>query len=55
VYIWLVRWGQPRRIGDADMTNSGRFTEAHKTAKQIRDCFSAYREAFTFALKETWE
>lgn len=35
---------------DTDMTNSERFTQAHKTAKQIRDCFSSYRGAFAFAL-----
>lgn len=36
------------------MTNSERFIEAHKTAKQIRDCFSSYRDAFAFALKEIY-
>lgn len=36
------------------MTNSERFIEAHKTAKQIRDCFSSYRGAFAFALKEIY-
>lgn len=36
------------------MTNSARFIEAHKTAKQIRDCFSAYRDAFAFALMEIY-
>lgn len=36
------------------MTNSERFIEAHKTAKQIRACFSAYRDAFAFALKEIY-
>lgn len=36
------------------MTNSERFIEAHKTAKQIRDCFSNYRGAFAFALKEIY-
>ena len=36
------------------MTNSERFVEAHKTAKQIRDCFSSYRGAFAFALKEIY-
>lgn len=36
------------------MTNSERFIEAHKTAKQIRDCFSSYRGAFAFALKESY-
>lgn len=36
------------------MTNSERFIQAHKTAKQIRSCFSAYRDAFAFALKEIY-
>mgnify|MGYP007112514903 CR=1 FL=1 len=36
------------------MTNSERFIEAHKTAKQIRDCFSSYRDAFAFALMEIY-
>lgn len=36
------------------MTNSERFIIAHKTAKQIRDCFSSYRGAFAFALKEIY-
>lgn len=36
------------------MTNSERFIEAHKTAKQIRSCFSAYRDAFAFALMEIY-
>lgn len=36
------------------MTNSERFIEAHKTAKQIRDCFSSYRGAFAFALMESY-
>lgn len=36
------------------MTNSERFTQAHKTAKQIRDCFSSYRGAFAFALTEIY-
>lgn len=36
------------------MTNSERFIEAHKTAKQTRDCFSSYRGAFAFALKESY-
>jgi hypothetical protein len=54
VYIVLVRRGQPHRIGDADMTNSARFIEAHKTAKQIRDCFDSYRGAFAFALTEIY-
>lgn len=54
VYIELVRRGHPHRIGDTDMTNSERFIEAHKTAKQIRDCFSSYRGAFAFALKEIY-
>ena len=36
------------------MTNSARFIEAHKTAKQIRSCFGAYRDAFAFALKEIY-
>ena len=36
------------------MTNSARFIEAHKTAKQIRGCFSAYRDAFAFALTEIY-
>lgn len=36
------------------MTNSERFIEAHKTAKQIRDCFSSYRGAFAFALTEIY-
>lgn len=36
------------------MTSSERFTKAHKTAKQIRDCFSTYRDAFAFALKEIY-
>lgn len=36
------------------MTNSARFIESHKTAKQIRDCFSSYRGAFAFALKEIY-
>ena len=36
------------------MTNSERFTEAHKTAKQTRGCFSTYRDAFAFALKEIY-
>ena len=36
------------------MTNSERFIEARKTAKQIRDCFSSYRGAFVFALKEIY-
>ena len=36
------------------MTNSERFTEAHKTAKQIRSCFGAYRDAFAFALTEIY-
>ena len=36
------------------MTNSASFIEAHITAKQIRDCFSAYRDAFAFALKEIY-
>ena len=36
------------------MTNSERFTEAHKTTKQIRRCFGAYRDAFAFALTEIY-
>lgn len=36
------------------MTNSERFIEAHKTAKQTRGCFSTYRDAFTFALMEIY-
>lgn len=36
------------------MTNSERFIIAHKTAKQIRDCFSSYRGAFAFALREVY-
>lgn len=36
------------------MTNSERFIEAHKTAKQIRDCFNRYRDAFAFALTEIY-
>ena len=36
------------------MTNSERVIQAHKTAKQIRDCFSSYRGAFAFALKEIY-
>lgn len=36
------------------MTNSERFIIAHKTAKQIRDCFSSYRGAFAFALREIY-
>ena len=36
------------------MTNSERFILAHKTAKQIRDCFSSYRGAFAFALTEIY-
>lgn len=36
------------------MTNSERFIQAHKTAKQIRDCFSNYRGAFAFALMEIY-
>lgn len=36
------------------MTNSERFIEAYKTAKQTRSCFSTYRGAFAFALKENY-
>lgn len=36
------------------MTNAARFIKAHKTAKQIRACFSAYRDAFAFALREIY-
>lgn len=36
------------------MTNSEKFIQAHKTAKQIRDCFSSYRGAFAFALTEIY-
>ena len=36
------------------LNNSERFIIAHKTAKQIRDCFSAYRDAFAFALSEVY-
>lgn len=36
------------------MTNSDRFIQAHKTAKQIHDCFSSYRDAFAFALTEIY-
>lgn len=36
------------------MTNSERFTKAHKTAKQIRGYFDSYRGAFAFALSEVY-
>lgn len=36
------------------MTNSERFHKAHTIAKQIRSCFSAYRDAFGFALSEVY-
>lgn len=36
------------------MTNSERFHKAHAIAKQIRDCFSCYRDAFGFALSEVY-
>lgn len=36
------------------LNNSERFIKAHKTAKQIRDCFSSYRGAFAFALTEIY-
>lgn len=36
------------------LNNSERFIEAHKTAKQIRGCFSTYRDAFAFALMEIY-
>lgn len=36
------------------LNNSERFIEAHKTAKQIRGCFSTYRDAFAYALKEVY-
>lgn len=36
------------------MTNSEKFIEAHKTAKQTRSFFSTYRDAFAFALKEIY-
>lgn len=36
------------------MTNSERFHKAHTIAKQIRDCFSCYRDAFGFALSEVY-
>lgn len=36
------------------MTNSERFHKAHAIAKQIRSCFSCYRDAFGFALSEVY-
>lgn len=36
------------------MTNAERFYKAHATAKQIRNCFSCYRDAFAFALAEVY-
>lgn len=36
------------------MTNSERFYKAHAIAKQIRDCFPRYRDAFGFALSEVY-
>lgn len=36
------------------MTNAERFHKAHATAKQIRKCFSCYRDAFAFALTEVY-
>lgn len=36
------------------MTNSERFHKAHTIAKQIRSCFSCYRDAFGFALSEVY-
>ena len=36
------------------MTNSERFHKAHAAVKQIRGCFSCYRDAFGFALAEVY-
>lgn len=36
------------------MTNSEKFHKAHTIAKQIRSCFSCYRDAFGFALSEVY-
>lgn len=36
------------------MTNSEKFHKAHTIAKQIRGCFSCYRDAFGFALSEVY-
>lgn len=36
------------------MTNAERFHKAHATAKQIRNCFSCYHDAFAFALSEVY-
>lgn len=36
------------------MTKSEMFKKAHATAKQIRDCFECYRDAFAFALRELY-
>jgi len=36
------------------MTNAERFHRAHAIAKQIRSCFSCYRDAFAFALSEVY-
>lgn len=37
------------------MTSSERFHKAHMVAREIRDYFPTYRDAFAFALRETYE